>query len=64
MTRTLSRRLQRLEERAATAKAQSPTHSHVIQFVDPERGVVSTLRWDNGRDIWTEPEDLDAGSQA
>jgi len=43
MNRTFTRRLERLEARAAaTARAKQPL-SHTIRFVDANRRVVSTL---------------------
>jgi hypothetical protein len=51
MNRTVARRLERLEERAAAeARAQQPL-SRTICFVDANRRVVSTLEIGNGK--WT-----------
>ena len=51
MIRDVTRRLERLEERAAaTARAKQPL-SHVIRFIDMNKRVVSTLEMSTGK--WT-----------
>jgi len=51
MIRNVTRRLERLEERAAaTARAKQPL-SLVIRFIDTNKRVVSTLEMSTGK--WT-----------
>jgi hypothetical protein len=52
MNRTVSRRLERLEERAM-AVAAATTQPHIICFVDMDKRVTSTLTWENSKQVWT-----------
>jgi len=51
LIRGVSRRLERLEERAATADRAKQPLSHTICFVDTNKRVVSTLEMSTGK--WT-----------
>ena len=56
MIRTVARRLERLEARAAVVR-ETNSASHTIRFVDPDKRVTSTMHWENGRCVWTQIED-------
>jgi hypothetical protein len=52
LTRNISRRLERLETRAALANKDRSIR-RIICFVDMDRRVTSTLAWVNGEQVWT-----------
>jgi len=51
--RTIGRRLKQLETRAKEVAAARPK-PHTICFIEPvNKRVVSTLGWENGKQVWT-----------
>ena len=50
MTRSISRRLERLEAHADTAHAEP----HTLVFVDMNKRVSRTCTWENGQMVWTQ----------
>jgi len=52
LTRNVTRRLERLEERAAAAARAKQPLSHTICFVDMDKRIVSTLEMSTGK--WTD----------
>ena len=56
MIRNVSRRLERLEARAAAVVAMNPPE-HTIVFVDPDKRVTGAIRWDRDKGEWIHVED-------
>jgi len=63
VSRNIPRRLMRLEEQVEAAQAIT-SHSMLIQFVDPQKGVTSTLLMEGGKQVWTYLKDEDASDHA
>jgi hypothetical protein len=56
MIRTISRRLERLEARAGVGSTTKPV-SLLIEFVNSEKRVTSTLLMERGKVVWTKRGD-------
>jgi hypothetical protein len=48
------RRLDRLEANAKASAAFASREPHILCFVDMDKRVTSTLRWENGKPVWTD----------
>ena len=56
MTRSVSRRLERLEARSAAATAMTK-EPHTLVFVDMDKRVTGAIRWDRDKKAWIHLED-------
>ena len=59
MNRNIYRRIERLEANPRWASNQL---SFLIQFVDPKKGLTSTLLLEGSKRVWTNLEEQDASS--